>query len=76
MKHQNEAPEPSVSLSMEETSLVVDGLECLPIDRKKTVVFDRLVMKLGKVENYWTKIEKARQARRDQVANQLLDQKE
>jgi hypothetical protein len=61
---------------MEETSLIADGLGGLPDDRKKTVVFDRLLMKLGKVEGYWQKVEKTRQARRDQVTNQLLEKKE
>jgi len=67
-----ELAEPTLSLSPEEASLVKDGLESLPSDRKKTVVFDRLIMKLGKVESYWQKVEKARQARKEQVTRDLL----
>jgi len=60
---------------MEETTLIIDGLNGLPIDRKKTVVFDRLMMKLSKVDGYWQKIERLRQQRRDEVASRLLDQR-
>jgi hypothetical protein len=67
--------EPNLSISMEETALVKEGLEALPIDRKKTVVFDRLLMKVGKAETYWQKIEKVRQAHREQLANQLMDKR-
>jgi hypothetical protein len=69
-------PEPSVSLSMEETSLLLDGIDGLPIERKKTVVFDRLAMKLGKVQNYWDKIEKLREDRKTQLADELLEKKD
>jgi len=64
-----------MTLSMEETTLIIDGLNGLPIDRKKTVVFDRLMMKLSKVDGYWQKIERLRQQRRDEVASRLLDQR-
>jgi len=45
----------------------------LPIERKKTVVFDRLAMKLSKAKNYWDKIEKLREERKSQLADQLLE---
>jgi len=67
------AIEPSVSLSAEETSLLLEGVENLPIERKKTVVFDRLAMKLSKAKNYWDKIEKLREERKSQLADQLLE---
>ena len=70
-----EVAEPSVTLSLEETTLIIDGLNGLPIDRKKTVVFDRLMMKLTKADGYWQKIEKIRQSRRDEVAQKLLEER-
>ena len=69
------AIEPTISLSLEETALIIGGLSGLPIDRKKTVVFDRLMMKLGKVDSYWQKIEKTRQLRREQIASKLLEKR-
>ncbi len=67
--------EPSLIISLEEISLISEGMEKLPNDRQKSVVFDRLMMKLGKVKNYWEKVEKARETRRVQLANQLLEKK-
>lgn len=74
-KQEIELNEPTISLSMEENALIIEGISGLAPDRTKTVVFDRLMMKLGKVESYWKKIEKIRQQRRDEVANQLLDKR-
>lgn len=54
----------------------MDGIDGLPIERKKTVVFDRLMMKLGKVQNYWEKVEKMREERKAQLAGQLLENKD
>ena len=54
----------------------MDGIDGLPIERKKTVVFDRLMMKLGKVQNYWEKVEKMRDERKAQLAGQLLENKD
>jgi hypothetical protein len=45
---------------MEETILVKDGISSLPNDRKKTVVYDRLLMKIDRIEGYWKKVEGAR----------------
>jgi hypothetical protein len=70
-KKQIEPVEPTLSLSLEESSLIKDGLNALPPERKKTVVFDRLLMKLGKAEAYWHKIEKARQVHKEQLTVQL-----
>jgi hypothetical protein len=67
--------EPSLTISLEEIALISEGMEKLPNDRQKSVVFDRLMMKLGKVKNYWEKVEKARETRRVQLANQLLEKK-
>lgn len=69
-------PEPSLSISLEEISLLMEGIEQLPIDRTKTVVFDRLMMKLGKVESYWKRVEKAREMRKAQIASGLLKKKD
>jgi hypothetical protein len=70
------APEPSLTISLEEISLLLEGVEKLPIERTKTVVFDRLMMKLGKVENYWKRVEKAREVRKAQIADDLLKKKD
>ena len=70
--HPNETQEPALSISLEEISLIIEGIEKLPIDRTKTVVFDRLMMKLGKVESYWKRVERAREIRKTQLAQEML----
>ena len=65
--------EPSLNISLEEISLIKDGIAALPVDRKKTIVFDRLIMKLGKVDDYWKKIEKVRKLNKNKLAEKLME---
>ncbi len=70
----NENPaEPSLNINQEEISLLKDGIEQLEPERRKTVVFERLMMKLNKVEKYWLGIEKAREAKKTHLAESLMD---
>lgn len=48
--------EPSISMNVEEVSIVLEGIELLPPERKKTVVYDRLMMKMNAVSEYWKKV--------------------
>jgi len=61
-------PEPNVSLNQEEESLISAGLACLDDERKRTVVFERLVMKLKKVKDFWVTVENARRAKQASMA--------
>lgn len=63
--------EPSLSLNQEETAMIGEGLQLLDDRRKKTVVFERLMMKLGKVEKYWKDIERARELKKQQLAQRM-----
>jgi hypothetical protein len=63
---------PSISVGPEEISLILEGIQGLPDERKKTVVFDRLMMKLGKVNTYWMKVSKAREQNKQTLADKLM----
>ena len=64
-----------LSINQEEISLLKDGINLIDNDRKKTVVFERLMMKLNKVEKYWLGIEKAREAKKTHLAESLMEKK-
>ena len=76
MSEANETPkvdEPTLTLCLEEVSLIFSGLNNLPTEHQKTVVFDRLMMKLDKVRNYWHKVEQLRRSKLERMKAKLLD---
>jgi hypothetical protein len=75
MAENKEPQEPSLYLNQEEASLLEEGLKALPPERKKTVVFERLGMKVNKVVQYWQTLEKARELKKKQLAKSLLEKK-
>ena len=60
--------EPSLSLNQEEESLISAGLALLDDERTRTVVFERLVMKLKKVKDFWVTVENAKRAKQASLA--------
>lgn len=70
MGNENE-PTPSISLNQEEESLISEGLLNLPDERKKTVVFERLNMKLKKVMDFWMTVENAKRAQQASLTSAM-----
>jgi len=62
---------PSVSLNEEEVELITNGLNLLDKDKRKTVVFERLLSKIRLVKEFWAEINKIRKIKMENLAKKL-----
>ena len=72
MAEKNKQPEANLILRFAESEHLLQALELLPEDSKKSVTHQGLIRQLTNIKGYWLKLERNRKAKQTMVLQRKL----